>query len=81
MLKPLNINKIPKGTVRVAKAAFPKPSTVMVFRDTFGSIYVDEDFSEHFPNTGQPAYAPWRLALVTVFQFLENLTDRQAKSL
>ncbi|HEU5376762.1 MAG TPA: transposase [Ktedonobacteraceae bacterium] len=27
---------------------------------------------------GQPAYAAWRLALVTVFQFMENLTDRQA---
>jgi transposase len=78
MLKPLSVNKIPKETVRVAQAAFPKPSTVMVFRDTFGSIYHDEDFSEHFPNTGQPAYAPWRLALITVFQFLENLTDRQA---
>jgi transposase len=78
MLKPLSVNKIPKETARVAKAAFPQPSTVMVFRDAFGSIYADGDFSEHFPNTGQPAYAPWRLALVTVFQFLENLTDRQA---
>jgi transposase len=27
---------------------------------------------------GQPALAPWRLALVTVMQFRENLTDRQA---
>jgi hypothetical protein len=51
MLKPLSINKVPKGTVRVAKAAFTKPSTVMVFRDTFGSSYVDENFSEHFPNS------------------------------
>jgi transposase len=78
MLKPLSVKKIPKETARVAKAAFPKATTVMTLRDTFGSIYVDEDFSDHFPNTGQPAYAPWRLALVTVFQFLENLTDRQA---
>ncbi|HLZ63048.1 MAG TPA: transposase [Ktedonosporobacter sp.] len=31
-----------------------------------------------YPDRGQPAYAPWRLALVTVFQFIENLTDRQA---
>jgi transposase len=31
-----------------------------------------------FPTHGQPALAPWRLALVTIFQFLEGLTDRQA---
>jgi transposase len=31
-----------------------------------------------FSFTGQPALAPWRLALVTVFQFVENLSDRQA---
>jgi transposase len=31
-----------------------------------------------FPTHGQPAFAPWRLALVTVFQFMENVTDRQA---
>ena len=31
-----------------------------------------------FPTHGQPALAPWRLALVTVFQFMEGLTDRQA---
>ena len=30
-----------------------------------------------FPTHGQPALAPWRLALVTVFQFMEGLTDRQ----
>jgi hypothetical protein len=27
---------------------------------------------------GQPAATPWRLALVTVMQFAENLTDRQS---
>src|SRR5260370_22358091 len=31
-----------------------------------------------FPTHGQPALAPWRLALVTVFQCMEGLTDRQA---
>jgi transposase len=31
-----------------------------------------------FPTHGQPALAPWRLAKVPVFQFMENLTDRQA---
>lgn len=31
-----------------------------------------------FPSRGQPAYAPWRLALITIFQFIENLSDRDA---
>src|SRR4051812_3259306 len=30
------------------------------------------------PPGGQPGLPPWRLALVTLFQFLENLRDRQA---
>jgi transposase len=50
----------------------------MQLRDTLGTIYTDEQFADLFPTHGQPAEAPWRLALVTVFQFLEHLTDRQA---
>lgn len=50
----------------------------MHLRDAFGTLFSDEDFTSLFPTRGQPALAPWRLALVTVFQFLENLTDRQA---
>ena len=42
------------------------------------TIYSDEAFADLFPTHGQPALAPWRLALVTVFQFMEGLTDRQA---
>lgn len=38
----------------------------------------DEDFEELFEVRGRPAIAPWRLALVTVVQFSEELSDRQA---
>jgi len=31
-----------------------------------------------YPTRGQPALPAWRLALITVFQFLEHLSDRQA---
>lgn len=78
MLRPQPIEAIPTNTARVATAAFKKGTTVMRLRDAFGTLYNDEDFVSLFPTTGQPALAPWRLALVTVFQFLENLTDRQA---
>ncbi len=78
MLRPQVIEVIPANTARVATAAFRKGTTVMRLRDAFGTLFRDEDFVSLFPTTGQPALAPWRLALVTVFQFLENLTDRQA---
>ena len=78
MLRPEVVGEIPAQTVRVAKAAFPKGSTVIKLRDAFGTLYQDEDFAPFFSTLGQPALAPWRLALVTVFQFLENLSDRQA---
>jgi len=78
MMRPQAIEAIPASTARVAKAAFKKGTTVMRLRDLFGTLFCDEDFASLFPPVGQPALAPWRLALVTIFQFLENLTDRQA---
>lgn len=72
------IGPVPEETVRVARAAFPKGSTYMQMRDVLGAIYEDGDFSELFAVRGRPAHAPWRLALVTVMQFAEGLSDRQA---
>jgi transposase len=69
---------IPESTVQVARAAFPKGNPYLTLRDRLGTIFEDADFSELFPKLGQPALTPWRLALVTVLQFRENLTDRQA---
>ena len=42
------------------------------------TLYQDEQFAASFPKYGQPALAPWRLALVTIMQFTEGLSDRQA---
>jgi transposase len=50
----------------------------MTMRDEFGVFYSDEDFASLFPRRGQPAEAPWRLALVLVMQFAEGLSDEQA---
>jgi transposase len=77
-LKSQAIPDIPEEMVRVVRAVFPKGNVYIYLRDNLGAIYQDELFEDWFPNRGQPAYAPWRLALVTVFQFRENLTDRQA---
>ncbi len=77
-LKAHAICPVPQETIRVARAAYPKGNLYMQMRDVLGTIYTDEDFADLFPKEGQPAEAPWRLALITVMQFLENLSDRQA---
>ena len=78
MLKSEPISDIPPDTQRIAHAAFPKGTTITKLRDAFSTVYEDADFATLFSTRGQPTLAPWRLALITVFQFLENLTDRQA---
>src|SRR5437764_6259207 len=77
-LKPSSIQPIPEETVRVARAAFPKGNPYLTLRDKVGTIFEDADFVDRFPSDGQPGYAPWRLALVTILQFREQLPDRQA---
>jgi transposase len=69
---------VPSETTRVAKAAFPKGNSYLTLRDKFGPIFSDLDFAQIFSRTGQPAVPPWQLALITVMQFRENLSDRQA---
>lgn len=77
-LKPQRIPPVPEETARVARAAFPRGCTVLRLREGLGTIYHDELFAALYPQRGQPAAAPWRLALVSVLQFLEGLSDRQA---
>src|SRR6476659_7073767 len=69
---------IPEETVRVAQAAFPKGNPYMRMRDTFGPIYTNPEFAALFSTTGQPAEAPAHLALITIMQFAEGLSDTQA---
>jgi hypothetical protein len=77
-LRPETIDLVPEETTRIARAAYPKGNIYLQLRDTFGSIYQDEQFAELYPQRGQPAEAPWRLALVSVLQFREGLSDRFA---
>jgi len=77
-LHPHVITPVPEDTARVARAAFPKGHPYLTCRDALGTIFQDEDFAALFPAWGQPGLPPWRLALVTLMQFRENLADRQA---
>ena len=77
-MKPHGLEPIPEETMRVARKAFRKGTLIMNLRDALGPIYDDEQFARLFPKRGRGAQAPWRLALITVLQFLEGLDDRQA---
>jgi transposase len=77
-LKPHVIQPVPEETARVARAAFPHGSPYLTFRDALGTIFQDEDFAALFPVWGQPGLSPGCLALVTILQFREQLSDRQA---
>jgi transposase len=77
-MHPEPIFEVPELTATVAKAAFPKGNRYMKMRDELGTLYSDEQFADLYPRVGQPASTPWRLALVTLVQFAEDLTDRQA---
>jgi transposase len=77
-LLPTNLQTIPAETRRVAQAAFPKGNLYLRMRDEFGPLYEDEAFADLFPSRGRPAESPGRLALITVFQFAEGLSDRAA---
>lgn len=77
-LKSQPILPVPVQTARVAHAAFVEGNPYLTLRDRLGPIFQDEDFMALFPRCGQPGWPPWRLALVTLMQFRENLSDRQA---
>jgi len=78
MLIPQSSWYVPEETLEIAQAAFPKGNPYMKMRDELGIFYEDVRFGELFSHTGQPALAPWRLMLVMIMQYAENLTDRQA---
>jgi transposase len=57
------------------KTELPLP---VVIRDRLGEWLRDEEFAAAFGTRGRPGLSPSRLALVTVLQRAEDLTDRQA---
>lgn len=69
---------IPEDTAQAARASFPHGHPLMCIADELGALYANTQFAALFSHTGQPALDPARLAMVTVFQFMEGLSDAQA---
>ena len=70
--------EVPASTAKIAKRAFRKGSLAMRARDELGAWYRDEAFRALYGTRGAPGISPAQLAMVTVLQFTENLTGRQA---
>jgi transposase len=77
-MSPQGLQPIPEETERIARRSFPKGTLAMQLRDELGPIYSDEQFVDLFAKRGKGAFSPSTLALVTVLQAAEGLTDRQA---
>jgi transposase len=72
--------QIPQVTARAARAAARKGVNplAMRIRDELGELFPDVEFECGFGQRGYPGWSPGRLALITVLQMAENLTDRGA---
>lgn len=77
-LRPRNFQRIPVRTLRTARAACPKGTPAMLIRDRLDVLFEDEEFADLYPDDGRPGLSPGQLALVSVLQFAENLSDRAA---
>jgi len=69
---------VPEETARIARAACRPNNVYLRMRDEIGVFYADDAFAPLFSSRGQPAEAPWRLALVTIMHYAEGLSDSQA---
>lgn len=70
--------EIPEMTARVARVAFPKGCLAIRVRDELGPLFADDQFAAAFGVRGRPGWSPGQLTLISVLQFAERLTDRQA---
>lgn len=77
-LKPRPFGEVPELTVEVARASFRKGTLCLRVRDELGAVFSDEQFVGLFGDRGRPGWSPARLVWVSVLQFAEGLTDRQA---
>ncbi len=77
-LEPQLNQAVPQLTAHVARSAFPKGTLAIRIRDALGPLFQDDVFADAFSRDSGPAASPAALALVSVMQYAENLSDRQA---
>jgi len=76
-LKSRGVPPLPEDTARVARQAFPKGNIYLTIGDKIGALLEDADFADMYAGEGKPAVPPYILAMVCIFQFMEDLSARE----
>lgn len=76
-LKPQPRQGVPEETARIARQVYRKGNIYMAIHDELEGVFSDEDFVEMYAKDGKPGVMAWRLALVSVMQYMEGLSDSQ----
>jgi transposase len=68
---------MPPDTYQLACKLLPNTNLYRQIGEQLVDFTCDQDFVDLYPSEGKPALSPALLALVTVFQMVEGLSDRQ----
>lgn len=69
---------MPEDTGRIGKALLGESDPYRLIGDRLFEKWEEEEFADLYASEGKPGYSPVILAFVSVFQFMERLSDRQA---
>jgi transposase len=78
MLRPTPLPPIPPETQRLGQLLYEPANVFRQIGDEFADAFCDEQFAALYSSLGQPALSPTLLSLVSILQYLEHLSDRQA---
>jgi transposase len=72
------IPPIPADTAAVVRQILPATHPLVVIGDRLSTFVSDATFADLYPAEGKPALSPALLAMVTLLQYWEGFSDRQA---
>lgn len=77
-MKPRVADEIPADTQQLGRALLKPDNVMRIIGERLSDFIHDDDFADLYPPEGRPALWPGVLALVTVLQWAEAVSDRQA---
>ena len=77
-MKPRTSDQIPEDTRQLGQILLKPDNIMRLIGERLSEFVHDDDFADLYPPEGRPAVWPGLLALVTVLQWAEALSDRQA---